>query len=127
MSSLSTEWAVSMAFSVVLLLVFGLGLVWLNIERVDMAYEINHTQRLIEDADALTAKLDVERNTLITPARLRELAKQYNLGPARPGQIRRVNTAGQVEAPVGADEAKSQVAATASIPPVGQIRAKRKR
>ena len=92
-----------------------------------MAYEINHTQRLIEDADALTAKLDVERNTLITPARLRELAKQYNLGPARPGQIRRVNTAGQVEAPVGADEAKSQVAATASIPPVGQIRAKRKR
>lgn len=106
MSSLSTEWGVSMAFSIVLLLVFGLGLVWLNIERVDMAYEINRLQRQIEDADALVAKLDVERNTLITPARLRELAKLYDLGPARPGQIRRVDAVGRVVAPAGAETPK---------------------
>jgi len=129
MSSLSTEWGVSMAFSIVLLLVFGLGLVWLNIERVDMAYEINHIQRQIEDADALVAKLDVERNTLITPARLRELAKQYNLGPAHPGQMRRVNDAGQVEAPVGAETTKAQMAATspANAPAPARGKGKRKR
>ena len=113
MSSLSREWAVSMAFSIVLLLVFGLGLVWLNIERVDMAYELNKIQRQIDEVDTLVAKLEVERNTLITPARLRELARQYDLGPARPGQIRRVNRSGAVESSpmvTVAEEAKAQPA-----------------
>lgn len=97
MGSLTREWAVSMAFSIVLLLVFGLGLVWLNIERVDMAYELNKMQRQIDEVDALVAKLEVERNMLVSPGRLRELAKQYSLGPARPGQIRRVNPSGEIE------------------------------
>ncbi|WP_233489558.1 FtsB/FtsL family cell division protein [Solidesulfovibrio fructosivorans] len=86
-----------MAFSIVLLLVFGLGLVWLNIERVDLAYELNRMQRQIDEVETLTAKLEVERNTLITPSRLREVSRQYGLGPARPGQIRRVSPSGSVE------------------------------
>ncbi len=98
MGTLSREWAISMAFSLVLLLVFGLGLVWLNIERVDLAYELNKMQRQIDNVEGLTAKLEVERNTLITPARLRAVARDYGLGPARPGQIRRVNEKGDVEA-----------------------------
>jgi len=98
MGTLSKEWAISMAFSIALLLVFGLGLVWLNIERVDMAYELNKMQRQIDDMEALSAKLEVERNTLITPARLREMAKDCGLGPARPGQIRRVAANGEIEA-----------------------------
>ncbi|EHJ47541.1 hypothetical protein DFW101_1533 [Solidesulfovibrio carbinoliphilus subsp. oakridgensis] len=98
MSTLSREWGISMAFSIALLLVFGLGLVWLNIERVDLAYELNKMQRQIDDVETLSAKLEVERNTLITPSRLREVAKEYNLGPARPGQIRRVTATGEVEA-----------------------------
>lgn len=98
MGTLSREWAISMAFSIALLLVFGLGLVWLNIERVDMAYELNKIQRQIDEVEALTAKLEVERNTLITPSRLREMAKDCGLGPARPGQIRRVAATGEIEA-----------------------------
>jgi cell division protein FtsL len=97
MNTLSKEWAISMAFSITLLLIFGLGLVWLNIERVDLAYELNKIQRQIDDVETLTAKLEVERNTLITPARLREVSREYNLGPARSGQIRRVNVSGEVE------------------------------
>ncbi|WP_300163121.1 hypothetical protein [Solidesulfovibrio sp.] len=97
MGTLSREWAISMAFSLVLLLVFGLGLVWLNIERVDLAYELNKMQRQIDEVEALAAKLEVERNTLITPARLREVARDYGLGPARPGQIRRVAASGEIE------------------------------
>jgi cell division protein FtsL len=97
MSALSKEWAISMAFSITLLLIFGLGLVWLNIERVDLAYELNKIQRQIDEVETLTAKLEVERNTLITPLRLREVSREYNLGPARPGQIRRVNGTGEVE------------------------------
>ena len=97
MNVLSREWAISMAFSLALLLIFGLGLVWLNIERVDLAYELNKIQHEIDNVETLTAKLEVERNTLITPSRLREMATQYDLGPARPGQIRRVSPAGQVQ------------------------------
>ncbi|MFP5259343.1 MAG: hypothetical protein ACLGQH_10000 [Acidobacteriota bacterium] len=98
MGTLSREWAISMAFSIALLLVFGLGLVWLNIERVDMAYELNKIQRQIDEVEALSAKLEVERNTLITPSRLREMAKDCGLGSARPGQIRRVAANGEIEA-----------------------------
>lgn len=98
MGALSREWAISMAFSLVLLLAFGLGLVWLNIERVDLAYELNRMQRKIDEVETLAAKLEVERNTLITPARLREVARDYGLGPARPGQIRRVSATGEIEA-----------------------------
>lgn len=98
MGTLSKEWAISMAFSIALLLVFGLGLVWLNIERVDMAYELNKIQRQIDEMETLSAKLEVERNTLITPSRLREMAKDCGLGSAKPGQIRRVAANGEVEA-----------------------------
>lgn len=114
MGALSREWAISMAFSLVLLLVFGLGLVWLNIERVDLAYELNKIQRQIDDGESLVAKLEVERNTLITPARLREVAHDYGLGPAKPGQIRRVSGSGSIEtSPLVAvsDESKSKGAA----------------
>ena len=98
MSALSKEWAVSMAFSLILMLVFGLGLVWLNIEKVDLAYDFNTMQKQIDEKETLIAKLEVERNTLITPGRLREVARQYGLGPAKPGQIRRVSATGEVEA-----------------------------
>ena len=98
MGTLSKEWAISMAFSLALLLAFGLGLVWVNIERVDLAYELNKIQRQIDEMETLSAKLEVERNTLVTPARLRELAKEHGLGPARPGQIRRVAANGDIEA-----------------------------
>ncbi len=87
-----------MAFSLALLLAFGLGLVWVNIERVDLAYELNKIQRQIDEMETLSAKLEVERNTLVTPARLRELAKEHGLGSARPGQIRRVAANGEIEA-----------------------------
>lgn len=96
MNTLSKEWALSVAFSLFLMLVFGLGLVWLNIERVDLAYDLNQIQRNIGETEALVAKLEVERNTLITPQRLRALAAHYGLGPARAGQIRRISDSGDV-------------------------------
>lgn len=95
MSAMSREWAFSMAFSLFLMLVFGMGLVWLNIERVDMAYEITRLQGEIDQATSLASKLEVERDTLITPGRLRELAVQFGLGPAKSGQIRWVGENGE--------------------------------
>lgn len=95
MKGVTKEWALTLAFSVLTLLALGLGLTWVNIERVDMAYELKRFQTEIDAQEALLAKLEVERNTLLTPERLRTLAAQYGLTQARPGQIRRLSLAGE--------------------------------
>jgi cell division protein FtsL len=89
------EWALTFGFSLLTLLALGLGLTWVNIERVDMAYELKRLQTEIDAQEALISKLEVERNTLLTPERLRVLATQYGLTQARPGQIRRLSLAGE--------------------------------
>jgi cell division protein FtsL len=76
-------------------LVQGLGLVWVNIERVDLAYEIKKLQTQIDNAQSLISKLQVERDNLVNPRRLDQLAKDYGLGPAKPGQIRRFTDDGK--------------------------------
>ncbi|MFZ5425792.1 MAG: hypothetical protein ACOZEN_02365 [Thermodesulfobacteriota bacterium] len=95
MKGVTREWAITFGFSVLTLLALGLGLTWVNIERVDMAYELKRLQTEIDAQDALISKLEVERNTLMTPERLRVLAAQYGLAQARPGQIRRLSASGQ--------------------------------
>lgn len=94
MKGFTKEWALTMAFSLFCLLALGLGLTWVNIERVDMAYELKRLQTEIEAQESLIAKLEVERNTLLTPERLRVLAREYGLTQARPGQIRRLTEVG---------------------------------
>ncbi len=68
----------------------GLMLVWLNIERVDLAYEVRTHQTELDKKNQYITKLNVERDNLMAPARLRELARDLDLGPAQPGQIRRI-------------------------------------
>ena len=95
MKGVTKEWALTLGFSVLTVLVLGLGLTWVNIERVDMAYELKRLQTEIDSQEALLCKLEVERNTLLTPDRLRALAAQYGLTQARPGQIRRLSAGGE--------------------------------
>ena len=71
-----------------LLLVLGLFLVWLNIERWDLAYRMERLERELQDKSALVAKLEVEKGNLLSPQRIRELAQTFGLAQARPGQIR---------------------------------------
>lgn len=95
MKGVTKEWAITLAFSVLTVLALGLGLTWVNIERVDMAYELKRLQTEIDAQETLISKLEVERNTLLTPERLRTLATQYGLTQARPGQIRRLALSGE--------------------------------
>lgn len=78
----------------VLLLAVGLSLVWMNIERWDMAYRIERLERELDDKSSLVAKLEVEKGNLLSPQRLRQLAKEFDLAQARPGQVRHME-AGQ--------------------------------
>ncbi len=74
------------AVSIILLL--SLSSVWLNIERMDLAYDLNKMEKDLASRNALASKLELERNNLISPYRLKRLAATYGLGPVGPGQMR---------------------------------------
>ncbi|MBF0482678.1 MAG: hypothetical protein HQK81_05135 [Desulfovibrionaceae bacterium] len=95
MKAVSGSWVAVMILLFAAALAQGLGLVWVNIERVDLAYEIKKLQTQADNAQTLIAKLQVERDNLINPRRLDQLAKDYGLGPAKPGQIRRFTEDGK--------------------------------
>jgi hypothetical protein len=69
-------------------LVLGLSSVWLNIERMDLAYDLNKLEKELAGRTSLASKLELERNNLISPYRLKRLATMYGLVPVGPGQMR---------------------------------------
>lgn len=74
------------------LLALGLRLasVWLNIERTELAYGMEQAENEMERITQHVDKLEVERNNLLSPYQLKKLAARHGLGPAEPGQIRRL-------------------------------------
>ncbi|MFH1915538.1 MAG: hypothetical protein ABIK45_14845 [Pseudomonadota bacterium] len=68
----------------------GLGAVWLNIERMDLAYDLRKMEKSLNQKEALAVKLSVERNNQVSPYQLKRLAGHLDLGVAAPGQIRRI-------------------------------------
>ncbi|WP_291325897.1 hypothetical protein [Desulfovibrio sp. UCD-KL4C] len=81
--------ALAITATMISALILGLISVWLNIERVDKAYYLRRMEKKLDDQESLEGKLEVEKNNLLSPIRLRQLAKQYGFGPASQGQIRR--------------------------------------
>jgi cell division protein FtsL len=69
-------------------LILGLSSVWLNIERMDLAYDLNKLEKELANRTSLASKLELERNNLISPYRLKRLATMYGLVPVGPGQMR---------------------------------------
>lgn len=81
-------WALSFLWAVCAALALGLGSVWLNIERMDLAYDVNKLEKELAGRTALASKLELERNNLLSPYRLKRLAAMYGLQPVGPGQMR---------------------------------------
>ena len=71
-------------------LCLGMGAVWLNIERMDLAYDLRKMEKSLGKKEDLAVKLTVERNNLVSPYQLKQLAGRHALGVASPGQIRRI-------------------------------------
>ena len=67
-----------------------LVLVWSNIERMDTTYFINIAQNTMRERRALRAKLEVERERLLSPYELRRRAEEFSMREPKPGQIRRM-------------------------------------
>jgi cell division protein FtsL len=81
-------WVLAFVVSIAGALVLGLSSVWLNIERMDLAYDLNKLEKELAARTALASKLELERNNLISPYRLKRLASLYGLVPVGPGQMR---------------------------------------
>lgn len=86
-----SRWAWAAAALLLLALAQGLGVVWCGIERYDLAYKLTGLRARLEASEELVAKLEVERDSLLSPYRLREKAREYGLGPASQGRIRRMD------------------------------------
>jgi hypothetical protein len=80
----------ALILSVAFMAAIGLLLVWLNLERTKLAYKARNLQHEVEQARDLNSKLSVEREHLLSPAQLGKKAEALGLGPAKPGQIRRM-------------------------------------
>lgn len=84
----SKRWLWTTVFLGINALILGLAVAWINIERLDLAYELKQLQTELEQKNDLQAKLEVERMNLLSSSRLRGLAEENELRQAEPGQIR---------------------------------------
>lgn len=82
------DWALGFVGVIGCTLLLALSSVWLNIERMDLAYDINKLEKELASRTALASKLELERNNLLSPYRLKRLAAMYGLEPVGPGQMR---------------------------------------
>ncbi|WP_462324632.1 hypothetical protein [Desulfoplanes sp.] len=77
----------------------GMALVWVNIERVDLSYGLQKMQATLSQKEELSSKLEVERNNLVAPARLRHAAQEAGLYAADSGQMRKITGAQTTQPP----------------------------
>ncbi len=83
-------WKLSLMISLLFSLVMGLCLVWLSIERTDMAFALRTLHAQVEEHSMLQNKLEVERDKLLAPAVLSRKAAILGMRAAKPGQIRKI-------------------------------------
>jgi cell division protein FtsL len=90
MRQLTKGWMFLFSVACLTTLMMGLAVVWLSIERTHMAYGLRKMESKLTELESLASKLRVERDNLVSPYRLRQLAVEYGLSHAATGQIRRL-------------------------------------
>ena len=96
----------ALIISVATLVALGLTLVWLNIERTKLQYRMRTLQHDVGVVTDLNAKLTVEREHLLSPRELGKKAERMGLGPARTGQIRRMDMNPETDPVPGGQDAR---------------------
>lgn len=84
------SWLLLLALGLLACMTMCLILVWSNIERIDTTYFINIAQSKLQERKALRAKLEVERERLLSPYELRRKAEEIGMKEPKPGQVRRM-------------------------------------
>lgn len=83
-------WLILFILEILAIPVMGLILVWSGIERTDTTYFINIAQNEARERQALRAKLEVERERLLSPYELRRKADEFGMREPGAGQVRRM-------------------------------------
>ncbi len=89
-STTNGAWGLVMMISLLFSLAMGVSLIWISIARNDLGFEIFKLQKELDNGTAHITKLEVERDSLLSPYVLDEKAKKLGLRIADPGQIRRL-------------------------------------
>ena len=79
---------VIMGASVFITLCLCLGTVWMNVERANLGYKLKELKVAVGKLETHNAKLEVERDNLLSPYRLNEEAEKMGMRLAAPGQLR---------------------------------------
>ena len=77
-----------MGISVFMTLCLCLGTVWINVERANIAYKLKEMKSAVGKLESHHAKLEVERDNLLSPYRLSAEAEKMGMRLAVPGQLR---------------------------------------
>ncbi len=86
----SGGWFLIFILSVMFSIILGVALTWLSIDENDTAYSIQNIRKQTDVAKAHLAKLEVERDSLLSPYLLGKTAEKLGMNMADPGQIRRI-------------------------------------
>ncbi|MBD5641385.1 MAG: hypothetical protein HDQ91_03070 [Desulfovibrio sp.] len=81
-------WLLLLALEALAIPAMGLVLVWSGIERTDTTYFINIAQNEARERQTLHAKLEMERDRLLSPYELRRRAEEFGMKEPKAGQIR---------------------------------------
>ncbi len=81
-------WLLCVVVGVLSALIMTLVLVWVNIERTDTSYFMTTLQVDVREKQSHKAKLEVEREYLLSPRELGRRAKGLGLYQPEPGQVR---------------------------------------
>ena len=87
----STGWLVFIVLGTLSSLLMGLVMVWSNIERMDVNYFINQLQASVRERQEHKAKLEMEREFLLSPNELGRNAAALGMRQPSPGQVRRLD------------------------------------
>ncbi len=84
----SSGWILLLVLGTLSAMFMSLVLVWVNIERMDTSYFINTLQIDIREKHGHKAKLEVEREYLLSPHELGRKAEELGLHQPKVGQVR---------------------------------------
>lgn len=83
-------WLLTLMISLLFSFSAGLFLIWMSIERTELAYNTYKIQNEISSGQGHVVKLEVEKDSLLSPYELDKKAHELGLRIADPGQVRRL-------------------------------------
>lgn len=86
----SGGWFLFLLMALMFLIMMGMAVTWITIGSNNIAANIHKMQCQTEAARIHVAKLEVERDSLLSPYVLGKTAERLGLSMADPGQIRRI-------------------------------------